>query len=32
LARLKENQDKEQKSGSGTMADLLDTAIQADKK
>ncbi|HEX7502114.1 MAG TPA: S1 RNA-binding domain-containing protein [Acidobacteriota bacterium] len=32
LARLKENQDQEQKSGSGTMADLLDTAIQADKK
>lgn len=32
LARLKENQDQEQKNGSGTMADLLDTAIQADKK
>jgi len=32
LARLKQDQDQEQKSGSGTMADLLDTAIQADKK
>ena len=32
LARLKENQDKEQKRGSGTMADLLDTAFHSDKR
>ena len=31
LARLKENQDQEQKKGSGTMADLLDSPWRQSK-
>ena len=32
LARLKQNQDQEQKSGSGTMAGLFDAALPPDKE
>ncbi len=32
MERLKKKQDQDIKSGGGTMADMLDTAIQADKK
>ena len=32
MERLNEKQDQDSKSGGGTMADMLDTAIQADRK
>jgi len=32
MARMNEKQEQDSKSGVGTMADMLDTAIQADRK